>query len=76
MDKNRELYWEHLGHQAMRKGKWKIISKAPEFNWELFDLIQDPTELTEIGEQNPKVLEGMINDYANWARQVGVRQGN
>lgn len=73
MDKNRELYWEHLGHRAMRKGNWKIISKAPEFDWELFDLFQDPTELKEIGEQNPEILEEMINDYANWAEKVGIK---
>jgi arylsulfatase len=73
MERNRELYWEHFGHQAMRKGKWKIISRAPEFDWELFDLSQDPTELQEIGTQYPQVLEAMRNDYANWAQQVGVR---
>lgn len=67
------LYWEHFGHQAMRKGKWKIISQAPEFEWELFDLAEDPTELNEIGAQNPQVLEEMIHDYTNWAQQVGVR---
>ena len=73
MEENRELYWEHLGHQAMRKGNWKIISKAPEFDWELFDLSKDPTELIEIGEQNKDVLEGMVNDYAKWAEKVGVK---
>jgi len=73
MEKNRKLYWEHFGHQAMRKGKWKIISKAPEFDWELFDLSQDPTELKEIGVQYPQVLEAMRNDYAIWAKLVGVR---
>ncbi|WP_375582620.1 arylsulfatase [Cyclobacterium xiamenense] len=73
MDKNREWYWEHFGHRAMRKGKWKTISKAPEFHWELFDLDADPTELREVGLQNPQVLEAMIRDYAGWAKQVGVR---
>ncbi len=57
----------------MRKGKWKIISKAPKFDWELFDLSQDPTELKEMGVQYPQVLEAMRNDYAIWAQQVGVR---
>ncbi|WP_439482587.1 arylsulfatase [Cyclobacterium plantarum] len=73
MEQNRELYWEHFGHQAMRKGKWKIISKAPEFDWELFDLAEDPTELNEIGKQNPKILEKMVKDYTFWAEEVGVR---
>ncbi len=75
MDKDRKVFWEHLGHQAMRKGKWKIISKAPEFDWELFDLEADPTELTEIGGQNPQVLAEMIRDYADWAQEVGVKLG-
>jgi len=73
MEKNRKMYWEHFGHQAMRKGNWKIISKAPEFDWELYDLAEDPTELNEIGEQNPEMLEEMVRDYANWAKEVGVR---
>ncbi len=73
MEKNREMYWEHFGHQAMRKGKWKIISKAPDFDWELFDLEKDPTELNEIGRQNPQILSEMVNDYVSWAEEVGVR---
>ncbi|SHM76215.1 protein of unknown function [Cyclobacterium lianum] len=73
MEQNRELYWEHFGHQAMRQGKWKIISKAPQFDWELFDLEKDPTELNEIGAENPEILEEMIQDYADWAEDVGVR---
>lgn len=76
LDKNRDIFWEHFGHQAMRRGDWKIISKAPEFEWELFDLSQDPTELTEIGAKNPEVLEEMTNDYANWAEKVGVKYDN
>lgn len=73
MEPNRKLFWEHFGHQAMRKGTWKIISKAPEFDWELFDLSHDPTELNDIGRDYPQILEKMVNNYTDWAEEVGVR---
>jgi len=71
---DRPLFWEHIGHQAMRQGKWKIVSRAPEYQWALYDMRQDPTELTDVSQEFPKVVEQMSQTYEQWAEEVGVQK--
>ncbi len=70
----RPLFWEHIGHQAMRQGKWKIVSQAPAYQWSLYDMQQDPTELNDVSAEFPKVLEQMSQTYEQWSEEVGVEK--
>ena len=70
----RTLYWEHTGHQALRKGKWKIVSNAPDYQWQLFDMEHDPTELHDVSNEFQEVTQTLTADYQHWAQEVGVRQ--
>lgn len=74
VDSERPLFWEHLGHQAMRQGGWKIISQAPAYQWSLFNIEQDPTELRDVSAQFPEVVQRMSADYEQWAQEVGVEK--
>ena len=69
---DRPLYWEHIGHQAMRRGSWKIISHAPEYQWSLFNMESDPTELRDVSAEYPELTQRMTEDYGHWAKEVGV----
>lgn len=69
---DRPLFWEHIGHQAMRQGRWKIVSHAPAYAWSLFDLTTDPTELRDVAAEYPKVTQQMATHYEVWADEVGV----
>ena len=71
-NESRPLYWEHIGNQAMRQGRWKIVSHAPAYAWSLFDMKTDPTELRDVSEEYPKVTQQMTADYEAWADEVGV----
>ena len=71
-DDSRPLYWEHIGHQAMRQGRWKIVSHAPAYRWSLFDMKTDPTELRDVATDYPKVTQQMAAGYEAWADEVGV----
>lgn len=71
---SRPLFWEHIGHQAMRQGKWKIVSKAPAYQWSLYDMQQDPTELNDVSAEFPKVLNQMSQTYEEWAEEVEVEK--
>jgi len=67
------LFWEHMGHRAVRKGDWKIVSELPVGGWELFDLAADRTETTDLAAQNPAVLAELSTAYDDWQARVGVR---
>ncbi|CAN5335041.1 arylsulfatase [soil metagenome] len=73
LDKERTIYWEHLGNKALRKGNWKVVSAKPDNDWALYDLSQDPTELKNVSSQYPEIMLELVMLYENWAKEVGVK---
>jgi arylsulfatase len=65
------LYWEHEGNRAVRYGKWKLVAV---FNgpWELYDMSADRTELNNLAEQRPDIVEKMSEMYDTWAERSNV----
>jgi arylsulfatase A-like enzyme len=66
------IYWEHEGNSAVRQGKWKLVSKYPDY-WELHDMEADRTELHDLAAQDPARVKQMAAQYEQWAKRVGVR---
>ena len=56
------LYWETVagGHQALRMGDWKALrlgaAKAPDAPVQLFNLVTDPGETTDVAASHPDIL--------------------
>jgi arylsulfatase len=67
------LFWEHQGHRAVREGNWKLVSRYPENQWELYDLSSDPTELKDLSSAQPGKMEEMSAKYEAWAERCQVR---
>lgn len=65
------LFWEHSGGKAMRLGNWKIVKKGSK-PWELFNLKEDPTELTDLGGKEPVRLKEMMATFESWEKEVGA----
>jgi len=65
------IFWEHIGSKAVRHGKWKIVSKQYG-SWELYDIEADRSELNNLVEIHPEILEQLKQKYADWAKEVGV----
>ncbi len=69
--RRREICWEHEGNRAVRQENWKLVSKHPG-EWELYDMDEDRTELTDLaGRNQPKVAE-LAAIYDEWASRSGV----
>ena len=69
--RERPILWEHEGNRAVRDGRWKLVSKHPG-DWELYDMVEDRTELNDLSTMNkPQVLK-MGSTYARWAERCGV----
>jgi arylsulfatase A-like enzyme len=69
---HKAIYWEHEGNSAVRQGKWKLVSKYPDY-WELHDMEADRTELHDLAAQDPTRVKEMAALYEQWAKRVGVR---
>lgn len=79
------LYFEHEGNRAIRKGKWKLVSEAwfwphmldninelPLEKWELYDLEADRTELHNLADQYPELVEELAAEWMRWAERTGA----
>jgi arylsulfatase len=65
------LFWEHEGNRAVRKGRWKLVSRYPE-RWEIYDLAMDRTEMNDLSPEHPDLLTEMTALYDSWAARCGV----
>ncbi len=72
--KDRQLFWEHEGNRAVRKGEWKLVQELEDTAWALYNLKKDPAELNDLSEQMPAMVAQLQADYASWAASMGVRK--
>lgn len=65
------LCFEHYGNRAMRDGRWKLTAehRGP---WELYDMIDDRTELKDLSERYPDKVRALAAQYADWAARANV----
>jgi arylsulfatase len=67
----RPVFWEHEGNRAVRDGKWKLVSRHPG-DWELYDMEADRTEMRNLANQNPEIVQRMERLYYQWAERSNV----
>ena len=65
------MFWEHEGNSAVRIGRWKLVRQHPQ-DWELYDLVEDRTELHDLAAQHPERVADMARQYEAWAHRCGV----
>ena len=69
--RERPILWEHEGNRAVRDGRWKLVSKYPG-DWELYDMVEDRTELNDLADANKPQVQKMVKAYKEWAARCGV----
>lgn len=67
--------FEIAGSGALRRGDWKITfvpaPKGPQ-KWELFNIVDDPGEITDLAEERPELLSEMLALWEEYKSDVGV----
>ena len=69
--RGRPIFWEHEGNRALRWGRWKLVSRYPD-PWELYDMVEDRTELNDLADGNPGKVRELSALYEEWADRTGV----
>lgn len=81
LQQNRPLYWHYPNEwgptgpgigamSAIRKGDWKLIYYHKDSSFELFNLVQDIGESTNLATQEKKKLGELASDLGNYLRSV------
>lgn len=66
-----DLFWEHEGNAAVRRGRWKLVRKFPG-PWELYNLHVDRAELTDRSHEEPDLVRDLSAAWERWAAEWGV----
>jgi arylsulfatase A-like enzyme len=67
------LCWEHEGNRAVRIGNWKLVAPHGE-RWQLFDMVNDRTELHDVSGQHPEIVAELHRAYDAWVKRCGVEE--
>lgn len=67
----RDLFWEHEGNCAVRRGRWKLVRKH-RGAWELYDIEADRTELHDLAPERPDLVATLAGAWQEWADRCGV----
>jgi arylsulfatase A-like enzyme len=71
VERRNPLFWEHEGNAGIRIGKWKLVKKYPGA-WELFNMVDDRTEMEDLSSNHPELVKTMAEEYERWAERCGV----
>ncbi|MBQ9462138.1 MAG: arylsulfatase [Bacteroidales bacterium] len=72
INRNRPLFFEHMGWKGMRQGRWKLVKKEGAEPWELYDLKKDPYENHDLSARRKWRTRRMARKWQKWAEEVGV----
>ena len=61
----------HEGNRAARIEDWKLVSRS-QGPWELYNLREDRTELNDLAQAKPDMLENLVIYYQQTADRCGV----
>ena len=66
------IFWEHIGNHAVRDGDWKLVASGETGPWELYNLIEDRSEMNNLAEKHPEKVEQMSKAWLEWANRCNV----
>ncbi len=72
LERTTPLFWEHTGWRGVRADNWKAVFNPRQGKWALYDIVQDPTESTNLAADHPNVIEDLSEQWKAWSDAVGT----
>jgi len=63
------LWFRFNTNRAVREGKWKLVTHRGS-QWELYDIERDGTELNDLSEEHPEVVERLAQQWHDAAKNL------
>ena len=65
------LFFQYGSWQVIRQNQWKLVQRKKE-PWQLYDLSNDRTEVTDLSLQFPEKVKVMKRKWTEMAKEVGT----
>jgi len=65
-ERSQGIGFESRGAMAWSTQQYKIYRKGKGKPWELYDLIQDPSESTDLSKQQPEIVATLAKEFEAW----------
>jgi arylsulfatase len=72
LSRKQPMFWEYNGSRAVREGQWKLVAERGR-DWELYNLVEDRTEINNLLDQHPERGVDMAAKYEAWANRIGAK---
>jgi arylsulfatase len=72
--KPRSLFWQFQDCAAVRAGDWKLVRAGEASPWELYNLVQDRTEVNDLASSMPDKVDVLKRQWIAWAERVGANR--
>lgn len=73
------IFIEHEDNAFVRDGDWKLVGQGVspagglrKKRWELYHITEDGTELNNLAEEHPDLVDSLSAKWSEWANRVGV----
>lgn len=60
-------------YSAIRRGRWKLIHEHAGGRLELYDLVEDLSETTDVAAEHPDVVRRLADELSAWVERSGAR---
>jgi len=70
-----EIFFEYSGNRAVRHGNWKAVSESANGEWFLFNMEEDPVELSSVAGSYPDIVDQLDKRYELWEVSVNHASG-
>lgn len=68
IERSDPLYWRWSKGAAVRDGRWKLVRQGGP--WELYDTSVDRTEVRNLAESHPEVVQRLSSSWTGWLERV------
>jgi arylsulfatase len=66
------IFCEHEGNRAIITPEWKLVARGWKGAWELYDMLADRTETSNLAAGNPRQVALLSDKWNAWANRVRV----
>jgi arylsulfatase A-like enzyme len=66
------IFWEHIGNHAVVWGDWKLVARGEKGPWELYNLVDDRTEMYNLADKMPDKVKELNDAWLAWAKRCNV----